>query len=173
MDEIYVVTAGAYSDFHIVAIFSEKDRAEEYAEEYESFRYSDMGEARVKTWPLDEPREELDGRYEVRIGPDGNVRDVNASEYGTPNEEPEHIFERQNSWSDRYTVSGEFEHHIFQVCEFEGYGQTEEEARRSAEQLRREFINTIGRTEDEYEEYLEDKEALEQAEEAYVEKRYG
>ncbi len=46
MDEVYVVTAGDYSEYHIEAVFKKRDKAEDYCSchpnsEIETFKFSD------------------------------------------------------------------------------------------------------------------------------------
>jgi len=52
MDKVYVVTEGSYSDYHIVAIFSDKNNADIHAALLNSTE-SFYDEARVEEWDVD------------------------------------------------------------------------------------------------------------------------
>jgi hypothetical protein len=59
MDQVYVVTAGAYSDYEIQAVFSDERKAFDYCAEHNSgapfYHYDD---ARVEVFPLDQAKVE-------------------------------------------------------------------------------------------------------------------
>lgn len=50
-EKIYIVTAGEYSDYHIVAVTRDKDKAETIKKLYQSEAYSD--DAEVEEWEDD------------------------------------------------------------------------------------------------------------------------
>jgi hypothetical protein len=71
---IYVITDGEYSDYHICAIFSEKEAAEEYQR--------DIGADQTEEWELDEiDVKELRGKKVMfgRIRKDGYVHDLDTT----------------------------------------------------------------------------------------------
>ena len=51
MAEVFIVTQGSYSDYHIVRVFSQRDLADEYVEAVN--RGDPYGEAEVEVWTLD------------------------------------------------------------------------------------------------------------------------
>lgn len=52
--KIFIVTEGEYSDYHIEAIFSTKEAAEEYRQTYCS-EYGEPGGGSVEEWEVDDP----------------------------------------------------------------------------------------------------------------------
>jgi hypothetical protein len=83
MGKVYVVTAGVYSDYHILAVFSNRESAEKYKEKYEKNVRED---ARIEEYMLDSPEDEWIVTT-VAMDKEGNVIDVVKSE----NTEPEKI----------------------------------------------------------------------------------
>lgn len=71
MRKIYAVTAGAYSDYHIVALCSDRNKAEEICAVYNrSHTFGGWGDASIEEY-RDGSRMDLDRPvYEVRIGKD-------------------------------------------------------------------------------------------------------
>lgn len=74
MEKIYIVTSGSYSDYHIVAVFSEKEKADLYLDKMLSGRYDDED---VEEWGVDvEEVPELlrhNYIYEVAMDRQGNL----------------------------------------------------------------------------------------------------
>lgn len=70
MNKVYVVTAGCYSDYHIVAVFSTKEKAEEYIA-YHGTNY------RMEEYDLDEEFEREESVWCVSI----DMRDGTASTF--------------------------------------------------------------------------------------------
>ena len=62
MTKVYVVTEGSYSDYHIVAIFSDKNNADIHAALLNSTE-SFYDEARVEEWDVDDV--EIDTRQKI------------------------------------------------------------------------------------------------------------
>jgi hypothetical protein len=54
MDKAYIVTRGPHDDFHILAIYSSRDRANGYAETYNRYRTQDELPVEVKEYIIDE-----------------------------------------------------------------------------------------------------------------------
>ena len=61
MAKVYVVTEGSYSDYHIVAIFSDKNNADIHAALISSNRVRDRAE--VEEWDVDDV--EIDTRQKI------------------------------------------------------------------------------------------------------------
>lgn len=116
MTIVYVVTSGTYSDFGIEAIYSTEADAIELATKLDA-----LGEdGRYFEYKVDEiSPKSVKGAYLVVVDMEGNVTYTN---YRRRNDDEEPVVMQTPT-----TV-------------FYGYGKTEEHARRSAEQLRREFL---------------------------------
>ena len=70
MKKVYIVTAGNYSDYHIVAVFSTRKKAEEFLKRYEEvYPYIDV---RIEEHPIDVPVEKRFG-YRVMMKKNGDV----------------------------------------------------------------------------------------------------
>ena len=69
MTKVYVVTSGEYSDYKIEGVFSNSDKAKEFAD------FIEEEPARVEEYELDIPREEW-CIYQVYMKQDGTVRMV-------------------------------------------------------------------------------------------------
>ena len=80
MKNIYIVTSGDYSDYHICAVFETEELAKRYIESFK--QYNDMG---IETFTLNDtaPDNGLSA-YFVRMLRDGDVEMVNqeSSDYG-------------------------------------------------------------------------------------------
>lgn len=63
MKKVYVVTAGDYSDYHIVGIFDSREKAEEYIN-YST--YSDLND--IEEYNLNEPPDKREKIFEIRSG---------------------------------------------------------------------------------------------------------
>ena len=119
---VYVVTSGEYSDYSIRAIFTTRERAEAFCDEYNVAVRGDYGsKAEIEVWEADQPREQLPPAWYVQIDTSGKVVYSEYSTSDTPNKPPHH-----NKTRDREV--------------FTGCGITEEHARRSAEELRRQTL---------------------------------
>ena len=120
--KIYIVTAGEYSDYSIYACFSSKELAEKYVEWLEN--------SIIEEWDLDSPEEMSKGCYCVKIDTKGNV---------IRNEKVcENIKKPHKGSIIRQSPYGLIDVII-------GCGKTEEHARRSAEDLRREILAFEGK----------------------------
>jgi hypothetical protein len=126
---VYVVTSGAYSDYGISAVFSTREKAEEFIRLRREFGttnldgtvfYSD--EYTVEEYALDEEPVPKTGAFWARIWDDGTG---NITWWGDRDPNAHAFVENQ-----QYAVPGR--HRVFN-----GFGETREHARRSAEELRR------------------------------------
>lgn len=111
----YIVTSGSYSEYHIEAVFSTAELAEEYVARVNG--PDEWSDRRVEEWDMDEPREAWPGCWKVGIDETGKVLYAWWSDEGCS--------------CDPAVSSMGF---------FVGWGPTMEHARRSAEQLRRETL---------------------------------
>lgn len=66
MGKVYIVTEGCYSDYQIIAAFSDKDKADRYAGIHD--------DAEVEEWALDEPESEWPV-VKVMMRENGNVHE--------------------------------------------------------------------------------------------------
>lgn len=77
LNEVYIVTAGSYSDYRIIAVFSDKDRATEFSKYIEGSSVEThelFSDKMPKTaYPLDYKR------YKVRMNRNGDVDWVSSS----------------------------------------------------------------------------------------------
>lgn len=73
--EVYIVTEGVYSDYHIVAAFADKDLAEGYAQIRKSTRSYDDPE--VEVWPIltAMPKRVTTYMHSASVYLDGSVRE--------------------------------------------------------------------------------------------------
>jgi hypothetical protein len=122
--KVFAVSEGSYSDYRIVAIFSTREKAQEYIDSCHAEQWS---EKEIEEYDLDLPREELPGCYEVRIKADGTVIESTWASWGRSNLPADHF--GGNVYADYRDT-------------FRGFGETTEHARRSAEELRRATIAT-------------------------------
>jgi hypothetical protein len=126
----YVVTRGSYSDYRICGVFLDKARAEAHADRLNADSRGDGAD--VEEWPLVGADGVMDpGVFEASIGIDGSGR--------------AHWEEDKHLGPPRATVQRTdpvyFRHTEEPIMvRFYGHGRTEEHARRSAEQLRREWL---------------------------------
>jgi len=118
MAKVWLVTSGSYSEYHVCAAFSTPEAAKLYAKHCNGPDEEDAEGYVVEEYVLDAPRGTWPGAYVVTVQRDGQVE---RSWWSGDSEE---------DWTPA-AVSGE---------RFLGYGRTEEHARRSAEQLRRETL---------------------------------
>ena len=114
-DLIHLIVCGEYSDYHVVAAYTDKKTAKREAKKYK--RYGQRGE--VKTIPLNRKIREQ-GAYQAHIWYDGTL--VMDPIWG------------ESHWAD-------YSPHK-RVCWMiiNGYGKSPEHARRSAEEYRRELV---------------------------------
>jgi hypothetical protein len=76
--KIYVVTAGCYSAYHIVGVFSTKEKAEEFVKKYNKTA-SDLNKAEIEEYILDQLERDLPPGHKlffVRMTREGVVREV-------------------------------------------------------------------------------------------------
>lgn len=68
MDKVYIVTAGCYDDYRIEAVFSDKEKANEYKKIRDTQEGQDYRE--IDDWELDIPLDKyaITGSYSYRIG---------------------------------------------------------------------------------------------------------
>lgn len=80
--DIYIVTVGEYSDYHIAEVFSDFDEAEKFAELHSKGKYND--EYYVETYTIDRVKYEEPEKYieyfEVLFTIDGKVKNI-SKEY--------------------------------------------------------------------------------------------
>ena len=75
MDKVYIVTTGSYSDYHIEAVFSKKELADEYCKRAGS-SYD------IEEWQLDEPIPDV--CFLVEMSKSGEVFSVEKTIDDTP-----------------------------------------------------------------------------------------
>ncbi len=93
MGKIFIVTDGAYSGYHIVGVFSSREKAEEFA----PAAVADIGYATIEEWELDVMPDEgyLQQIFTTRLDPGGNV--IYESDPLSPETE-----QRPRDWSESY-----------------------------------------------------------------------
>lgn len=127
MSKVYLVSSGSYSDYYVIGAFSTRELAEAYIAHR-------LGPDSTKSWSevnrepeeieLDQPRESWPpGSWQVLIDSTGAVQRAVWTDR-PPTTPPWHA----PTWSDARET---------QRDGFFGHGETEEHARRSAEELRR------------------------------------
>ena len=52
MDKVYIITAGSYSDYHIVAVFADKNEAERFRDVQNEKAKWDSQECRIEEYPI-------------------------------------------------------------------------------------------------------------------------
>lgn len=120
-DSVYLVSAGSYSDFEIVAAFSTREKAQAYLDDVNGPEGDGPLNKEIEEYALDRPREELPGCWAVVIDEGGAVAySWRTSAMSTDPAHPRSVYRDQKDYPG-----------------FMGYGRTEEHARRSAEELRR------------------------------------
>lgn len=113
MKTIYIVTAGEYSYYRIVACYSQKAKADEVAERLG--RHESPGHVRVEEWAFDEelkiPTEDV---WTVDIGLDGEVRMVEPDSLDLDDIpwEPEHHFNETDNILRVWCIANDQEHAI-------------------------------------------------------------
>lgn len=148
---VYVVTDGDYSDYHIKAVFSTRAKAEAYIAEYNRppknswdaeqdgdedvvFRHTEGG---IEEWPLDRMTG-TKGAHVVSIDEDGSVVASMYNPCDWPQDPP-----HRSGWTRAQMAQPGYQG-AGNPLRITGYGKTEEHARRSAEQYRREFLTSEG-----------------------------
>lgn len=142
MASVWWVEGGEYSGWHIKAIFSTKKKAEEYVRTYnascpEEYRLApdDIAEK-----PLDEPIPPVIGEWMVHLSVNGNT----TKNFGEGQWNEDSYGGMKSSWIQRSDWDGNKWVKKDEPI-FVGFGQTREHARRSAEDLRREYIAAYGK----------------------------
>ena len=80
MKEVYVVTAGEYSDYSVCAIFTEKKLAQKYIDSFKEERYNDFNKIEVYSLnPYEQELKEGYSPYFVRMDKEGNVEECYIS----------------------------------------------------------------------------------------------
>ena len=104
MEYIYAVTAGAYSDYHIVALCSDRNKAEKICEVYNrSYTFGGWGEASVKEY-RDGSRIDLDRPvFEVSI-----YGDLYEAKELSGEDKIEAVYENWHPFNLIYTNNGTF-----------------------------------------------------------------
>ena len=104
MNKIYAVTAGAYSDYHIVALCSDRNKADEICEVYNrSYTFGGWGEASVKEYE-DGSRVDLNRSvYKVSI-----YRDSYEARELIGEDKVESVCEVWSPFNQIYTTNGVF-----------------------------------------------------------------
>lgn len=141
MASVWWVEAGEYSDWHVKAIFSTKEKAEEYVRVYNASCPKDkhLKADSIKEQLLDAPIGENIGEWMVHI----SVRGTATKEYGAGQWLESGFGDFTTSWHQRQEWNG-IEWIKKDEPIFVGIGKTREHARRSAEDLRREYIVAHG-----------------------------
>jgi len=83
-NKIYVVTAGDYSDYRIIGVFTTEELAEELISKYKNDDSYGNG-MRIEEWPLDLDGFNIKGmkRYRVHMLHNGNVQEVKEKDWDT------------------------------------------------------------------------------------------
>lgn len=142
MASVWWVEAGEYSDWHVKAIFSTKEKADEYVRVYNAScdEPNRIPPDSVQEKPIDKPIPDLIGHWMIHIGISGNLTKMYGNGdwcEGGPDIEKSGWFQKLD-WRGGKLVA--FDEPIFY-----GVGKTKEHARRQAEDLRREYIATYGK----------------------------
>jgi hypothetical protein len=77
MGTIYIVTAGEYSDYHVVSVFDSRDKAESFVEYYND--NDNWSEAGIEEYELNEHADQVQKGYNyyfVRMQMDGNTKEI-------------------------------------------------------------------------------------------------
>lgn len=117
---IYLVTEGEYSDYHVAAVFSTREKAEAYLADLSAFGSMCRNVYAIEEMPLDEMPVRAAGAFRSWIDKTGR--------------------EFENVWKDGADPHAPAMTRGFGI--FEGYGETREHARRSAEEFRRVYEPT-------------------------------
>lgn len=74
MKEVYIVTNGTYSDYHIESVFSDREKAEKYLEELKKISNDNP---QIEEWPVDYDLEKIARKYwRAEINPvTGNLKE--------------------------------------------------------------------------------------------------
>jgi hypothetical protein len=83
---VFAVSSGSYSDYHIEAVFSTREKAERYIELFGSTGYDESG---IEEWELDPHEKEMrEGirAYSISMATDGEVDSIYLT--GVPSGEP-------------------------------------------------------------------------------------
>ena len=127
--KVWLVTSGDYSNYKVDAAFSTEGGAQEYAKHCNG--PEGLGDFQVEEFELDKPHQTWLGSFVAQVETDGTVRDCWWS-HESRADQPAEIHERSEAfWKQMPHVGRRY---------FMGFGKTEEHARRSAEQLRRETL---------------------------------
>ncbi len=76
--KIYIVTAGTYSDYSILAVFTDEKAANEYITEYNKAEYKHRDDAVIEEWDTDLPPTEWYYTL-VRMTKEGEVLETTTS----------------------------------------------------------------------------------------------
>jgi hypothetical protein len=57
MKEIYIVTDGDYSDYHIIGVWESRKKAQSWVKEYKRNNEWNWGDPRIEEWPLEDDPE--------------------------------------------------------------------------------------------------------------------
>ena len=89
IDKVYIVTEGSYEDYAIVAVFTNKEKANKFIDKY---IYKSYYEVRIEEWSVDVPEDKWYWTF-VRMDIDGKVHEIKKEVSATklkPNpEEPD------------------------------------------------------------------------------------
>ena len=78
MPKVYIVTAGEYSDYHIIECFTDKNLANQFKDQYSTHEGYKYDKAEVEEFNLDRPADQWDVIY-VRMTKEGVVRETYSS----------------------------------------------------------------------------------------------
>ena len=134
MSTIYIVTSGSYSDYRIRGVYTTRKAAQQFCDDINSIAGRGRGyEYRIEEWEADAPREDRPPAWRVGLDADGNVQVSAQDDHETPSTPP---LVQTKSWHNGQCTAGLW---------VTGYGITEEHARRSAEEARRQHIALHGK----------------------------
>lgn len=146
MASVWWVEGGEYSSWRIKAIFSTKEKATEYVRVHNAScpKEERISQYDIKEKPLDAPFDDTLGEWMVHISVEGK----SLNEYGTGQWSLDGFDRSTPRWFQRrfqgYELNG-LRYVKKDEPVFIGFGKTKEHARRSAEDLRREYIATYGK----------------------------
>jgi hypothetical protein len=79
MKKIYIVTSGYYSDYGINAVFSTKELAEKYINNFDKTEQYPYGDFNIEEWELNPNKEHLKQNrkyYFVRMEKNGDIKEI-------------------------------------------------------------------------------------------------
>ena len=133
MSTIYIVTSGSYSDYGIRGVYTTREAAQQFCDDINSIAGRCFDDYEIEEWEADAPREDRGPGWEVALDANGNVVWSSLDELNIPGIAPK---VETRVWHNGQWTAG---------LRVTGYGITEEHARRSAEEARRQHIALHGK----------------------------